>query len=105
MLNNDEYEYSTKEEVIEMLEYTTPECLREDIERVGMTMEEAIEIYVEKANRQSKEWGNKPIFTFMDGLSFNLKWIEEEKKYVYCDSDEFFKRLEEKDYRKKKKTT
>lgn len=101
MSNNDEYVYSTKEEVIAMLEYTTPECLYEDIINVGMTMEEAIEIYVEKANRQSKEWGNKPIFSFMDGLSFNLKWIEEEKRYVYCDSSEFFKRLEEQNYRKK----
>ncbi len=100
---NKNNENLTKEDVIEMLEYTSPECLEEEIFSVGMSMDEAINIYVDNANKQSKEWGNKPIFTFMDGLSFNLKWIEEEKKYVYCDSDEFFKRMEESNVRNSKK--
>ncbi len=100
---NKNNENLTKEDVIEMLEYTSPECLEEEILSVGMSMDEAINIYVDNANKQSKEWGNKPIFTFMDGLSFNLKWIEEEKKYVYCDSDEFFKRMEESNVRNSKK--
>lgn len=99
MINNDEF--LSKKEIIEMLEYTTPECLEEEIKSAGMSMEEAINIYVDNANRQSASWGNKPIFTFMDGLRFNLKWIEEEKKYVYCSSDEFFKRLEGSNVRKK----
>lgn len=101
MLDNDEI--LTKKEIIEMLEYTTPDCLEEEIKQAGMSMEEAINIYVDNANRQSALWGYKPIFTFMDGLMFNLKWIEEEKKYVYCSSDEFFQRLGESNVRIKKR--